>query len=288
MLIRKKKQWAGETLIHLGLSAIMIGTLLSFMPTLLTANKLLFILSIFALLFVDLYLIASRKYHYLKIVRKILLVLSFIVFGGIVIYYLSSFIVYSDQHGMEQVLRDHASVAKWIFALVCFLQPIILPLPEAVTVPAGSVVLGSLMATLISFVSTTLGILVMFLIARYGGQKLALKLVKEKQLRKYQLFVSKNETVILTLLFIIPILPDEIISVGAGISKVSFKKFIIISAISKLITSSLLSYSIELAKFLSLTPSQFVMTISLGIASVFLVSFYIQKRLSHQNEKNNA
>jgi uncharacterized membrane protein YdjX (TVP38/TMEM64 family) len=119
----------------------------------------------------------------------------------------------------------------------------------------------------------------MFLIAKIGGQKLVSKLVKEKRFKKYQEYVGKNETAILVLMFIIPILPDEIICVGAGISGGSFKRFLIVASISKFIASSLLAYSVHLAKSLSLTSSQLVLACSVMIGIVFAASLIMKRFL---------
>lgn len=51
------------------------------------------------------------------------------------------------------------------------------------------------------------------------------------------------------MLFILPILPDEIICIGSGLAKLNGYKFIGIAAISKLITSISLAYSLEVIRF---------------------------------------
>ncbi|XIH11264.1 TVP38/TMEM64 family protein (plasmid) [Priestia aryabhattai] len=179
---------------------------------------------------------------------------------------------------IKDLLEKYDSAAKLIYFLICFLQPILLPLPEAVTVSVGSAMFGSLTSIFLSFTGTILGIVVMYFIAKVGGQKLVLKLVKERHLKRYQEYVGKNETTILALLFIIPVLPDEIICVGAGISGVSFKRFLIIASISKLITSSVLSYSVYFTKSLSLTSSEIIMLCS-GVMAVILVATVVLKKL---------
>lgn len=67
---------------------------------------------------------------------------------------------------------------------------------------------------------------------------------------EFKNFVVKNEIVILIGLFILPILPDEVICVGAGISGVSFKKFIIIAVLSKIITILAYSQSVQLTNLI--------------------------------------
>ncbi|WP_068606033.1 TVP38/TMEM64 family protein [Paenibacillus swuensis] len=159
-----------------------------------------------------------------------------------VIYYLTSILVITDAYGMEALFRDHLPLAKWIYFLLCVAQPIILPLPELVTVVAASTVFGPLPAFIIGFIGTYIGILIMFTAARIGGLKLIHKLIELKKLERYHRYVAKNELLIMTLLFIIPVLPDEIICVGAGVSGVSPKRFMAVAAVSKLVTSFVLSY----------------------------------------------
>lgn len=191
----------------------------------------------------------------------------------LLVYYISKFMVMAEYKGLENLLLEYGSMAKFLFFLLCLAQPIILPLPEAVTIPAGSVAFGASSSFYLGFTGTLTGIIIMFFIARYGGMKVASKLVKEKHLTRYQEYVRKKETVILALLFIIPVLPDEIICVGAGIGAVSFKRFLVIASLSKLMTSFVLAYSVSLAKFLDLTPTQLLLSCSVIMGMVFFTSF---------------
>jgi uncharacterized membrane protein YdjX (TVP38/TMEM64 family) len=155
----------------------------------------------------------------------------------------------------------------------------LLPFPEAATVGAGSAVLGSLPAASISFVGTLSGIIIAYFIAKIGGQNLIRKLVKENHIKQYERYVSKNEISILLILFVIPILPDEIICFGAGISGVSFKKFLYIACVAKLVTSFSLAYSVDFAQSLSLTNTQFSILIIVILGIVMLTSFINKKML---------
>jgi uncharacterized membrane protein YdjX (TVP38/TMEM64 family) len=228
-----------------------------------------------------------KKTDYLKLTRLALVYLSIFLIIVCLIFYKTKFLVLTDANGIESVLGGNTHLGKLLFLLICFLQPIILPLPEAVTVPAGSAVFGSFTAAYLSFFGTISGIAVMFLIARIGGQKLVLKVVKEKHLRSYQKYVEKNETAILFLLFIIPILPDEIICLGAGIGGVSFSRFILIASLSKLMTASSLSYSVELAKHLPLTGQELILPVSLAAGGFIILSIGV-KWMLNKRKKNSS
>lgn len=136
-----------------------------------------------------------------------------------------------------------------IYFMICFLQPIILPFPEPVTIMGGSTILGPLKGATIGFFGTILGIIVMFFIAKFARRSIINKIVDDKKLDKFNRYIQKNETLIILMLFILPILPDEVICIGAGLAKMNRYKFIGIAAISKLVTSISLAYSLELIKF---------------------------------------
>ncbi|MFB7142078.1 TVP38/TMEM64 family protein [Gottfriedia sp. NPDC056225] len=281
----KKFNTMKELSLHIVIATISILILIICLPTVVMVYKVSFVFAIMGTLLLDFYLVVSNHKNPLKFTKIVLICLLLGISAVGIIFYISKFLVIVNSYGIERILTDHITTAKLLFFLICLFQPIILPLPEAITIPAGSAVIGAFSGAAIGFLGSTLGIVIMYFLARIGGYKLVSKLVKEKHLKKYQEYVLKNETIILTLMFIVPILPDEIICVGAGISKVSLKKFIVIAAISKLITSSLLSYSVYLAKVFSLTTSQIALMGSILLACILSLSFIIKRLIKRANSK---
>ncbi|MBM7620782.1 putative membrane protein YdjX (TVP38/TMEM64 family) [Bacillus tianshenii] len=284
-LINNKNQLPLEVFLHLLIAVTSTYLLCTVFPTLLLTYKMVFLFIIIGITLVDFFLLLGKRYEYLKITKVAHFTVLIFVLLLFLVYYLTKFLVLTDMYGMENMLRDHESTAQVIFFLICMAQPIILPIPEAVTLPAGSAVFGPFTAAYLGFMGTLAGIVLMFFIARIGGVKLASKLVKEKHLRKYQEYMGKNETVILALLFIIPILPDEIICVGAGIGAVSFKRFFIIAAITKLFTTTLLAYSVYFATALSLTNTQLVVSSSILLLVIFISSITIKRMLEKSKRR---
>lgn len=248
------------------------------MPTLLPAYKWGIIAGMAAILVMDFYFFAAGKLSRLKYSRLALIYMFCLLLIVFMTFYLTKILVLTDAYGLERMLREYEAEGKLIFFLVCFLQPILLPLPEAVTLPAGSAVFGSAAAAFLGFTGTLSGIIVMFLTARIGGLKLVSRFIKERHLIKYQKYMEKNENTILMLMFVIPILPDEIICVGAGMGGVSFKKFLGIASISKMLTSLLLAYSLSLANALSLSGSQLLLVVSVVIGVFYSVSHLYKKK----------
>lgn len=280
-------KWLLQFLFLLSLISIAAYSLFTFISVLHLSHKIIYISVMTSIAFVNIYGTISHKNLVLKLSRWSIFLLFLVSIAIIVLPYANQFLPLLSATNMKNMLREHRSAAKVIYLSVCFLQPIILPMPEVVTVSAGSAILGSFTSICLSFLGTISGIIVMYVIAKVGGQKLVLKFVKERHLKRYQEYVGKNETFILALMFIIPVLPDEIICVGAGISGVSFKKFMVVASVSKLITSSVLSYSVYFTKLLSLTSSELIMLCS-GVLGVILVASFIVKRVLKRRSVQKA
>ena len=271
-----------EFILHLTISILSLCLLFLLMPTLLPIYKWLYTSIVLIVLIVDGYFLFTKQRNFLKVNRVVIFYLGAILLLVLAIFYITKMVVFTDTYGFEGLLKEHLEAAKYIFFFISFAQPILLPIPEAVTIPGASAVFGPAAAAAIAFLGTLLGIATMFFAARYGGRKFISKLIKEEQLIKYQNYVSKNETLIMFLLFVIPILPDEIICVGAGIGQVSPKRFFMIAALSKLITATLLAYSLQFAEMFSITGSQLIIAVSAILFFIFGISFLTKKHLNKE------
>ncbi|WP_226086740.1 TVP38/TMEM64 family protein [Mesobacillus sp. S13] len=280
MITHREK--AHEWILHLSISIVAIYFVFALLPTVLPIYKWLYLSALLVVLALDGYFVMTGRNSLIRINRMILYYLGAIVLLTLTIFYVSKVIVFTDVYGFEGLLKEHLHTAKYIFFFISFAQPILLPIPEAVTIPGASAVFGPGVAAAIAFPGTLLGISVMFFAARYGGRKFISKFIKEQQLERYQQYVSKNETLIMFLLFIIPILPDEIICVGAGIGQVSPKRFLLIASISKFFTATMLAYSVELAERLSLTPPQLMFGFSAMAIILFGITAISKRFLSKE------
>ncbi|MGM0803800.1 MAG: hypothetical protein ACQET8_03620 [Bacillota bacterium] len=86
------------------------------------------------------------------------------------------------------------------------------------------------------------------------------------------------------LIIIIPVLPDEIICIGAGLSGVRFKRFLPIATISKLFTTTTFAYSAILVKEFSLTNTELMVYSSIFAGVAFLFMAFVKKKRTSQKE----
>lgn len=172
----------------------------------------------------------------------------------------------------------------FVYFLVCFLQPIMLPIPEPVTIIAGSTVFGPYMGAFLGFLGTILGIITMFFLGRMASEKIISKFIDESSLEKFNRYIEKNEIIMLFGLFILPILPDEIICIGAGLARIKKIKFIVVAIVSKLITSISLAFSISLFN-ISLTN---IVAIMVVMAIIWVLVTWLYKMLRGKASKKTV
>lgn len=217
---------------------------------------------------------------YLKQMLKVTFTL-FLLF--VFLYYVSFGLVLYDSYGLERLLEQYGEQAMWVFAAFSFLQPIALPVPEAVSIPIGSVALGPLRAALIGSIATTLGILVMYGIARFGRERM-MRLIDADKLATYDRYVDRYGLGVLLVLFVIPILPDEVICLAAGFSRVPFPRFALIAIGAKLVTSFGLAYSVALGELFLTGASPFaIISVMASLILVILAFIWRQRRKGNSN-----
>lgn len=158
-----------------------------------------------------------------------------------------------------------------IYVLTCFFHPILLPTPEAITISMGAMTFGPIKAFVLGFFGTMLGIATMYSLSRRFGSKLIMKLIKAKNLEKYKNYVQKNEVLLTGLLFIVPILPDEVVCAGAGILGISKRPFFIVAGITKIMTIATYAYMVEFAENFNINGVELiVLELVVLIAIVFI------------------
>ncbi len=238
---------------------------------LLTLQNILGSISIlFTIVLLAIYIgvIVSNYFSLMKI-NKVLRKMNFYVFiimsSVFIISLIVIFVSLINIYGLEKLIESNVEYGKYIYFFVVFAQPIFTLIPEAVTIVTGSMVLGAWKGFIIGFLGTFLGVITMFFIVRIGGVKLIEKIGKTDKLYIYQKYTKKHTTLILFLLFMLPILPDEIVCIGAGLSSISYKKFILIAFLSKLITVYVYAFSIQLINYYNLISLEFVFIVGIII-----------------------
>lgn len=184
----------------------------------------------------------NRRVHACQILNYVIYYFSAIYFLVIMVFYATHLMVLFRYQDLVALLHRNDNYSFLMFTGICFLQPILLPLPEPFTIMAGSAVLGPWKAFLSSYVATSLGIITMFTITRMGGLRIKNRKGNEKALQRYYHYVDRYGQWVVIFLLVFPVLPDEVISLGAGLSSMRYQRFIPIILVAKLFSSYVLSF----------------------------------------------
>ena len=133
------------------------------------------------------------------------------------------------------------------FLLSMILQAIIAPIPGEALMVIGGAVFGSLPAIVIGEVGGCIGALVCFLIARKGGRTLVIKMIGRKGLEFADNWFKRHGFYAVLLARLIPFIPIDAISYGAGLTAMSLKSFFVATAIGMLPRVIFYSYIGEFA-----------------------------------------
>ncbi|MBI4473389.1 MAG: TVP38/TMEM64 family protein [Acidobacteria bacterium] len=181
---------------------------------------------------------------------------------------------------LQNVLQSYGPWAIAISAGLTVAQAVIAPLPGNVITITNGLVFGPLWGSLLSWLSTLLGASICFLLSRMLGKPFALKVVgrplkgAEQFFRQYGLqavFVAR----------IMPFVPFDAISYGAGLVGVPFTRFLIATGIG--IIPSVLVYSYIGSMIAGVYWWVLITLLTVSLLSIIIASRFFRKREKPQS-----
>ena len=206
--------------------------------------------------------------------RLILCVLIFLCIAGAVFFAICATGIIKKITSIE-ALRDYISefgnMAVFLFILFSFLQVIILPVPGSVTVAAGVALFGPLKCSIFSFIGITLGSIVAFTIGRVVGEKAVRWIVGEETLKKWLQKLKGKDYLILSIMFLLPLFPDDVLCFVAGLSSMTWTYFIVMIVITRVTSILATSYSVGLIPL----PTWWGIMIWLILGALVVAAFWV-------------
>ena len=153
------------------------------------------------------------------------------------------FEVVASAEGVQAYLEKTGIWMPVLYILLQYFQVILLPIPSVVSTVAGVALFGPLKAMLYSLIGILLGSITAFAIGRKLGYKAVAWIVGEDVLEKWQKKLKGKDGLILTMMFVLPLFPDDILCFVAGLSSMGNTYFLIMMTITRLIGISATCYS---------------------------------------------
>jgi uncharacterized membrane protein YdjX (TVP38/TMEM64 family) len=120
------------------------------------------------------------------------------------------------------------------YVLVQALQVILAPIPGTLLPPVGALAFGPWPAFFLSLAGLALGSAVVFLAARRWGRPLAVRMFGEERIHRYEQVMTARGGLLLWLIFLLPLLPDDMVCALAGLSGIAFQRFMVIAVVGRI------------------------------------------------------
>lgn len=182
---------------------------------------------------------------------------------------------------LQQYIDGFGAWAVIIYILFSYLQVVILPVPGSATVAAGVVLFGWLECSLYSFIGIVLGSVTAFAIGRWVGYKAVCWIVGKDDLDKWLDKIKGKDYLILSLMFLLPMFPDDVLCFVAGLSSMTWPYFLVMIVITRLISTFTVSLSFDLIPF----NTWWGILTWIVLAALVVLAFYLVCKYSDKIDK---
>ena len=159
------------------------------------------------------------------------------------------FTIVESSESLSKYLEDTGVWMPLLYIILQYLQVVILPIPSVVSTLAGVALFGAFRAIIYSLIGIILGSVTAFLVGRKLGYRAVAWMVGEDNLKLWQKKLKGKDNLFLSIMFLLPFFPDDVLCFIAGLSSMSFKYFAGIIGISRVLIVSTTCYSIDIIPY---------------------------------------
>ncbi|WP_250676026.1 TVP38/TMEM64 family protein [Paraclostridium ghonii] len=139
-------------------------------------------------------------------------------------------------------LQEYKLLVAAVGFIIIIVETFIPALPLAVIVGANTFVLGITLGFSISWIGSVLGSIVLFLISAKLSYSERIKRINNEKIEKFKRWVKKQGFSMMFIVYLCPFIPDFLITITAGISKMKLSNFVPGMALGKFIMFFVISY----------------------------------------------
>ena len=160
----------------------------------------------------------------------IIFVVSFVIF---ILNKYDMLEVFSSVATFKEFILSTKSKGMIIYVLVQYLQVLFVPIPSMIITLTGVAIYGPTIGSLLCATGVLLGSYSSFFIGKVFGAKIVQWIVGKDNAIKYADLISKKGKFFLIVAFLLPLFPDDILCMIAGITSMKFKDFFWIALVTR-------------------------------------------------------
>ncbi|MGT2808683.1 TVP38/TMEM64 family protein [Streptococcus iniae] len=179
----------------------------------------------------------------LKKIVRLIGVLSILLSLTFICYLVGKLDIFNNPQALSQLIKDHLLIGSIVFFLVQIIQVVIPIIPGGITTVVGFLTFGPILGLFLNVVGIILGSILLFILVRKFGKPFVLLFIDDEKMVVYEeKLASKIYERIFILNMISPVAPADVMIMITGLSKISFKKFLLIIILCRPISMVVYSY----------------------------------------------
>ncbi len=160
--------------------------------------------------------------------------LAVVIIAAMVVAGLAFVPMIGNPEGIAALIERAGAWGPVAFIAIQALQVIVAPVPGQVTGLASGFLFGPALGILYCAIGGTIGCAVVFLLSRKFGRPFVEAFVSKTALQRFDYLADAGGALVLFLIFLIPIFPDDIISYIAGLTRIPIHRLVLVAAFGRL------------------------------------------------------
>ncbi len=145
----------------------------------------------------------------------------------------SGFFAARSEEDLQTYIQRFAPYSHLVFFALQLSSVILAPIPSNLTAAVGGLLFGTWWAFFLTAAAVVLGSSVVFQLARVLGRPFAERFVSRKNWDKYTEVFRRKRDLFLFLAFLFPFFPDDILCIMAGLTDISFRRFLLLVVLAR-------------------------------------------------------
>jgi uncharacterized membrane protein YdjX (TVP38/TMEM64 family) len=190
---------------------------------------------------------------------------------------------YCELQFIKEIIEKHIFFGSTLYLLLIILHIVIIPISTVPIVLFGVAIFGVNIAFVLTTIATVLGSILAFILGKTCGKKFVVWLIGEQKFEKYNKSIRQRGKYYLTVMFLLPIFPDDILCLLAGCSNLKYKEFIIIMLIAR---PPMIAFTCYVGTGRLIPFSGWGIAVWIAIAVSFVVIFFSMHKLTKKKILN--
>lgn len=137
--------------------------------------------------------------------------------------------LFADREQIQRVVADSGPLAPVVYVSLLVVQALLLPLPAPPLQVAGGYLFGAVQGFLLAWVGILIGGVASFGVSRKLGRRYVV--ARGERVKRFDRYIQEHGAIIIFVARLVPLVHFDVVSYAAGLSGISFWRFLLATAL---------------------------------------------------------